>query len=148
MTKIKLILKTRPLWILLVVGVFCLIAGLLIPTAPGFRGPLFTVENVILGVVIAALGVFIANLYADRNQLYQRLGKLEDDVRTLRDANESQRGDLTAAASFINRIGLFARQWLTDGVPPARWPQPPKQLLEHGVDGELWDMDDAPGGTD
>lgn len=146
MTKIKLILKARPLWILVLVATLSVIVGLLIPTAPGVRGPLFTVENAILGIVIVALGGFIANLYLDRSQLYTRLGKLEDDVRTLREANEQQRGDLTAAASFINRLGLAIRKWIDSGMPPRDLPKPPDQLLKHGVDDELWS--DAIGGTD
>lgn len=145
MVKLKLILQGRPLWVLLVVGAAMLIVGLLIPTTPGFRGPLFTVENAILGAVILALGGFIANLYADRGQLYSRLGKLETDIEDLRRQNETQRGDLTAAASFINRLGLWLRKQIVDGILPADLPQPPEQLLKHGVDDELWD---AVGGTD
>ena len=62
MAKLKLILQGRPLWLLFVVGAAMLIVGLLIPTTPGFRGPLFTVENAILGAVILALGGFIEQL--------------------------------------------------------------------------------------
>lgn len=146
MTKIKIILQGRPLWVLFLVAAVALVAGLLIPTAPGVRGPLFTVENAILGAVILALGGFIANLYADRGQLYGRLGKLEADLEDLRKQNESQRGDLTAAASFINRLGLWLRKQIIDGLLPSDLPQPPEQLLKHGVDDELWS--DAVGGTD
>ncbi len=146
MTKIKVILQGRPVWVLFLVAAAFLVAGLLIPTAPGFRGPLFTVENAILGAVILALGGFIANLYADRGQLYSRLGKLEADLEDLRQKNESQRGDLTAAASFINRLGLWLRKQIVDGLLPSDLPQPPEQLLKHGVDDELWS--DAVGGTD
>lgn len=146
MTKIKVILQGRPPWVLFLVAAVFLVAGLLIPTTPGFRGPLFTVENAILGAVILALGGFIANLYADRGQLYSRLGKLETDIEDLRRQNETQRGDLTAAASFINRLGLWLRKQIVDGILPADLPQPPEQLLKHGVDDELWS--DAVGGTD
>lgn len=144
MIKLKLILHGRPLWVLFVVAALALAVGLLIPTTPGFRGPLFTVENAILGAVILALGGFIANLYADRGQLYTRLGKLEADLEKLREQNETQRGDLIAAASFINHLGLWLRKQIMDGILPADLPQPPEQLLPHGVDGELY----AIGGTD
>ena len=142
MAKLKLTLQGRPLWLLFVVAAAALVAGLLIPTTPGFRGPLFTIENDLLGAVILALGGFIANLYADRGQLYSRLGKLETDLEKLRERNEAQRGDLAAATTFINRVGL----WLAGGMK-GPLPQPPEQLLKHGVDDELWD-DPALGGTD
>ena len=102
---------------LLVVGA-ALIVGLLIPTTPGFRGrcsPWRTRSS----AGDPRPGGFIANLYADRGQLYSRLGKLETDIEDLRRQNETQRGDLTAAASFINRLGLgcASRSW-TASCPP------------------------------
>lgn len=147
MAKLKLILQTRPAWLFWAGVTIALVVGLLTPTAPGFRGPLLTVENTILGVVIVALGTIVANLW-------QRIGKLEDavrtaqadlrtaqaDLQTFREENSTLRDTLAAAASFINRVGLR----LISGRGP--WPQPPAQIAGH-IDAELWD--DLPlGGTD
>lgn len=147
MSKIVLVFKARPLWLLIVAASLALIVGLLIPTAPGFRGPIVDINDGILVAVITALGLFVTGLSLFVAQLWQRLGKIENDLKEYRKETEAQQGDLAAAASFINRIGLAWRQWIVTGRVPAEMPQPPAQLAKHGVDAELWEQD-APGGTD
>lgn len=147
MAKLKLTLRARPIWLYWLSVGAALIAGLLWPTSPGVRGPLLTVENTVLGVVIMALGGVVMNLWG-------RIGKLEDavrsaqedlrtaqaDLQTFREENSTLRDTLSAAASFINRVGLR----LISGRGP--WPQPPTQIAEH-IDAELWD-DIPTGGTE
>lgn len=134
MAQLKLILKGRPIWLLVVAVVVTLVVGLLIPVAPGVRGPLVDINDGILLAILAGMGLFVGNLY-------QRLGKLEDRLGTLEVAKDAALDKLTAAASFINRIGL----WLTAGQQ-GPMPQPPDQILPH-IDAELWEQDN-PGGTD
>jgi len=157
MSEIKLILKTRPIWLMVAAVVVALIIGLIVPTGPTFRGPIVDVNDgtmlTIFGISVTAFGLVLAQMYVDRGQMLTRIGKLEDDLQELRSVIDTERGekrdalaDLSAAASFINRIGLAWRQWIVTGVIPKELPQPPEQLTKHGVDVELWD---APvGGTD
>ncbi len=106
--------------------------GVLAPI-PG-KQPFVDVNDAILIAVLVAVGGFLA-------QLYLRMGKLEDKVAQLEAARSEALDKLGAAASFINRIGL----WLAKGaVGPM--PQPPAQIRDH-IDAELWESD-APGGTD
>ena len=136
MATLKVLMKVRPIWVLLAMVTGAFIIGLFIPTTAQFRGPLVDINDTILVAVLVALGGFVA-------QLYLRLGKLENDLSAFRAKNEDLHNDLAAAASFINRVGL----WVTAGMPPAKRPRPPKQLAEH-IDAELWADDPAVGGTD
>lgn len=151
MSKLKLILTVRPIWLLLVVAALALIIGLLIPVTPDFRGPIVDINDTIMIAILVALGGFIANLYLQRGQDLARIGKLEDnlkaaqqDFQASRDQNDTLRSDLAAAASFINRVGY----WITQGMPASKRPRPPKQLDEHGVDMDPWDDEMPIGGTD
>lgn len=103
-----------------------MVIGLLIPLPEGVRGPLVTIDNTILIAVLVALGGFVA-------QLYTRMNKLEADVNRFRDENDGLRADLTAATSFIDRLGI----WLLAGSPPDKTPKPAERLREH-IDAELW----------
>jgi len=100
---------------------------------PG-KQALVDINDGILIAVLVAMGGFLA-------QLNQRQGKLEDRLTQLEAARSEALDKLGAAASFINRIGL----WVARGcVGPM--PQPPDQIRAH-IDAELWESD-APGGTD
>ncbi len=138
MTKIKLILTARPLWVLPVLVIVALIAGIAagvqIPLPPNIRGPLVDINDGILIAFIVALGGILA-------QLYSRVGKLEERIGAVEAAKDEALDKLTAAASFINRIGL----WLAKDQR-GEMPQPPEQILPH-LDAELWPQD-AVGGTD
>lgn len=137
MAKLTLILKARPMWALVVAVCVALGVGLLIPTSANFRGPLVDINDGLMVAILIALGGFVA-------QLYLRMGKLEADVAKFRDENDGLRADLTAAASFIDRLGL----WIAAGMPPGRTPKPAKRLEEH-IDAELWtDESTAVGGTE
>ena len=106
-------------------------AGLLTPTPPGFRGPLVDLNDTLLIAVLVALGGFVA-------QLYLRMGKLETDVKALQEGKAEALDKLTAAASFINRVGL----WIAAGCRDAM-PEPPNQILPH-IDGKLWESPASP----
>lgn len=137
MAKLKVILQGRPIWLFIVGVAVALSVGLMIPTSSGFRGPLVDINDGLMAAVLIALGGFVA-------QLYLRMGKLEADVARFRDENDGLRADLTAAASFIDRLGL----WIAAGMPPGRTPKPAKRLEEH-IDAELWtDESTAVGGTE
>ena len=147
MSKFKVIVQGRPVWLLIAAVLAALLVGLLIPTSPTFRGPLVSVENSVLIAALVGLGVLVGNLYMQRGQDLARIGKLEDDLKSaqkdlhsFRDENSTLRDTLNAAASFINRVGLRLMQ----GRGP--WPQPPEQIASH-IDAELWD-DIPAGGTD
>ncbi len=138
MTKLKLILTTRPLWVLPAVIIIALAVGLTtgvqIPLPPNIRGPLVDINDGILIAFIVALGGILA-------QLYSRVGKLEERITAVEAAKDAALDKLTAAASFINRIGLWLAKDRAGDMP-----QPPDQILPH-IDAELWN-DDAVGGTD
>lgn len=114
------------MWLLAIAVVTSLVIGLLIPLPEGVRGPLVTVDNTILIAVLVALGGFVA-------QLYTRMNKLEADVSRFRAENDGLRADLTAATTFIDRLGI----WLLAGSPPDKTPKPAERLREH-IDAELW----------
>lgn len=141
MSKFKLVLQTRPIWLLIAAVAIALIVGLMIPTTADFRGPLVDINDGVLIAVITGLGVFVTGLGLFVAQLYQRLGRLEDRIGTIETAKDAALDKLTAAASFINRIGL----WLAAGQR-GPMPQPPDQILPH-IDAELWG-DEAIGGSD
>ena len=143
MTKrIKVLLTVRPVWLLVAAATLAFAVGIFIPTSPTFRGPLFSIENTILIAATVVLGALIAQLYVDRGQMLTRIGKLEDDLRTVRSDNDESRADLTDAASFINRVGL----WISKGCK-GPVPQPSERLAKH-VDTELWAEEVPVGGTD
>lgn len=138
MSKLKVLLTVRPVWMLvvavLVAVVIGFLSGLLTPIPSSSRVPILDINDGILLGVLAGLGIFVGHLYS-------RLAKLEDRIEAVEAAKDAAVDKLTAAASFINRIGL----WLTDGQR-GPLPKPPNQILPH-IDGALW-IDDSPGGTD
>lgn len=152
MSKIKVLLTVRPVWMLvvavLVAVVIGYLSGLLTPIPSSSRVPLLDINDAILLGVLAALGIFVGHLYTrlgkveDRNlALEARLDAAATRIDAVEAAKDAAVDKLTAAASFINRIGL----WLTDGQR-GPLPKPPNQILPH-IDGALW-IDDSPGGTD
>lgn len=138
MSKLKVLLTVRPVWMLvvavLVAVVIGFLSGLLTPIPSSSRVPILDINDGILLGVLAGLGIFVGHLYS-------RLAKLEDRIEAVEAAKDAAVDKLSAAASFINRIGL----WLTDGQR-GPLPKPPNQILPH-IDGALW-IDDSPGGTD
>lgn len=123
--KIKVILAVRPLWLLVGAVAVAFAAGIIMPMAPGVRGPLVDINDGILIAILVSLGGFVA-------QLYLRMGKLETDLRSFREDNDGLRADLTDAASFINRVGLWVAKGSKGPIP-----QPSERLSKH-VDAELW----------
>ena len=134
--RIKVLLTVRPLWLLVLVIVVAFVGGIVTPVSVPIRGPIIDINDTIMIAILMAFGGIILNLY-------NRIGKLEADLKSFRDENVTLRDDLAAAASFINRIGW----WVTQGMPPNKRPRPPQQLAEH-IDAELWMNDEAIGGTD
>ena len=122
----KVSFKGRPVWLTAIAVAAALVIGILIPMPENARGPLVTVDNTILIAVLVALGGFVAQLYA-------RMNKLEADVFRFRAENDGLRADLTAATTFIDRLGI----WLLAGSPPDKTPAPAERLREH-IDAELW----------
>lgn len=137
MTKFRALVKVRPLWLLVVAvavtGLLGYLSGLLTPIGPDKRAPLLDINDGILLGVLGGLGLFVGHLYS-------RLGKVEDRVAAMEAAKDAAMIKLTAAASFINRVGL----WLSAGQR-GPMPEPPEQILPH-IDAELWDP--PVGGTD
>lgn len=133
--RLKVILSGRPLWMLTAIGA-AFVGGILTPVSVPIRGPLVDINDTILIAILVALGGFVA-------QLYLRMGKLESDLAKFREENDGLRADLTAAVSFIDRLGL----WIAAGMPPTKMPRPAKRLEDH-IDAELWVDDPAVGGTD
>lgn len=135
MTKFRALVKVRPLWLLVVAvavtGLLGYLSGLLTPIGPDKRAPLLDINDGILLGVLGGLGLFVGHLYS-------RLGKVEDKVEALAAAKDAALDKLTAAASFINRVGL----WMAGGQK-GPMPQPPDQILPH-IDAELWDMPATP----
>ena len=133
--KLKVLLTVRPVWLLLVAACVAFLIGVVTPVSAPVRGPLVDINDTILIAVLVTLGGFVA-------QLYLRMGKLEADLEKFRDDNNDLRSDLSAAASFINRIGW----WVAKGCK-GPMPRPAKRLDEH-IDAGLWSDDAAVGGTD
>ena len=137
MSKFRALVEVRPLWLLvaavIMTGLLGYLSGLLTPIGPQQRAPLLDINDGILLGVLAGLGLFVGHLYS-------RLGKVEDKVEALATAKDAALDKLTAAASFINRVGL----WMAGGQK-GPMPQPPDQILPH-IDAELWDP--PVGGTD
>ena len=126
MKTLKVSVKGRPVWLTALAVVAALVTGILIPMPGNARGPLVTVDNTILIAVLVTLGGFVAQLYA-------RMNKLEADVSRFRAENDGLRSDLTAATTFIDRLGI----WLLAGSPPDKTPKPAERLREH-IDANLW----------
>lgn len=129
-SKLKALVKVRPLWLLVVAvittALLGYLSGLLTPIQPEYRSPLLDINDGILLGVLGGLGIFVGHLYA-------RLGKVEDKVEAMSAAKDAALDKLTAAASFINRVGL----WMVGGQK-GPMPQPPDQILPH-IDAELWE---------
>ena len=140
MSSLRIIWKGRPVRLFGVGLVLALVVGLLIPEAPGVRGPLVDISDGLMLGVLAGLGLFIGNLYSRLGKLEERNAQLEGRIATLESA-KSEALDKLAAASFINRVGL----WIARGCL-GPMPQPPDQIRPH-IDAELWE-DPAIGGTE
>lgn len=133
--KFRAIVKVRPLWLLVVAvvatGLVGYLSGLLTPLAPDKRAPLLDINDGILLGVLGGMGLFVGHLYT-------RLSKVEERVTAMEDAKDAAMVKLTAAASFINRVGL----WLAGGQR-GPLPEPPEQILPH-IDAELWETPASP----
>lgn len=134
MSKLKVIVQGRPVWLLIAAVLAALLAGLMIPTAAPIRGPLVDINDGLLIAVLGGLGLFVGHLYT-------RLSKLEDRITAMEAAKDAALDKLTAAASFINRIGLYIAGGMRGPLP-----EPPEQILPH-IDAGFWEQD-SPGGTD
>lgn len=132
--KLRVAIAARPVWLLVVAVVVAVLlgylSGLLTPTSPESRTPLLDINDAILLAVLGGMGVFVGHLYS-------RLGKVEDRVNALVAAKDAAIDKLNAAASFINRLGL----WLASGQR-GPMPTPPDQILPH-IDAELWEPPDT-----
>lgn len=134
MTEIKaLITVRRPVWLLVLAviatALLGYLSGLLTPIQPEMRSPLLDINDGILLAVLGGMGIFVGHLYT-------RLGKVEDQLRALVADKDAAIDKLNAAASFINRLGL----WLAGGQR-GPMPAPPDQILHH-IDAELWEPPD------
>lgn len=134
MSKLKALVTVRPVWLLavavVVTALLGYLSGLLTPIQPEMRAPLLDINDGILLAVLGGMGLFVGHLYS-------RLSKVEDRVSAMEAAKDAAMAKLTAAASFINRLGL----WLASGQR-GPMPQPPEQILPH-IDAELWDPGDS-----
>lgn len=91
------------------------------------------VTTAIIGGAAALLAAWLTWVASGAGRLQARVDKLETRVQTLEDEKTALARQLTAAASFINRVGL----WIAGGHR-GRMPQPPEQILPH-IDAELWE---------
>ena len=96
--------------------------------------PLIDLDTGVSLGILVAFGALIA-------QLWLRVSKLEDKVSTLEAEKSAALDKLTAAASFINRVGLYIAGGMRGPLP-----EPPEQILPH-IDAGFWEQD-SPGGTD
>lgn len=144
MSKIKVLLTVRPVWMLvvavLVAVVIGYLSGLLTPIPSSSRVPLLDINDAILLGVLAALGIFVGHLYSRLGKVEDRNLALETRIATLEQARGEAIDKLSAAASFINRVGLWVRGGMRGPMP-----EPPDQILPH-IDAELWET--PVGGTD
>ena len=93
-------------------------------------------EPPVLAAIIAVLGVALGGwltwVAAGANRLQARVESLESRMDAMVNEKTNLLRDLSAATSFINRIGL----WLLDEKrTPA--PSPPERIHGH-IDTELW----------
>lgn len=146
MTKLKVALVARPVWLLIVAVAVAValgfLSGLLTPIPSSSRVPLLDINDGILLGVLAGLGLFVGHLYSRLGKVEDRNLALETRITNLETARGEAIDKLASAASFINRVGLWLR-----GGQRGPMPEPPEQILPH-IDAELWSDDTTVGGTD
>lgn len=97
------------------------------------------VGAVLSGLIVAAGSVVVARISgrsSSETTLWERVERLEDDVVRLNNEVRQSSRLVSAAATFIDRVGI----WIEAGMRTRR-PLPPAQLHDL-IDTTLWHVDD------